>query len=139
MIHITDKIFINENKIKYTAIKSSGPGGQNINKVSTAIILQYDLKDSTYPEWLIDRIKTNFKKRLSKKEVLTIKTNLYKSQIKNKKKSLNILIDIFIFASNKPKIRKKTLIPFKSKRKRSLLKKKNSVKKFLRKSPNFND
>ena len=43
MIHITDSITINDDQIKFKAVRSSGPGGQHVNKVSTAILLKYDV------------------------------------------------------------------------------------------------
>ena len=57
MIHIYKNIFIDELKIRYVGIRSSKPGGQNVNKVSTGIRLQYDLNILGYPDWFIKKLK----------------------------------------------------------------------------------
>ena len=59
MIKINETIFIFDNEIKFKAVKSSGPGGQHINKVSTGIILKYDISNIDYPKWFIANLKTN--------------------------------------------------------------------------------
>jgi ribosome-associated protein len=135
VISIAKNIYIEDERIKYKAIKSSGSGGQNINKVSTAIILQYELFYKDYPKWFIQNLENNFANKISKKNILTIKKNKHRSQLTNKKEALNKLKQIFKISAKKKDFRLKTLVPFKSKMKRSSLKIRNSKKKELRKTP----
>ena len=132
-IFINDKIKIIKNKIKYTATLSTGPGGQNVNKVATAIMARYDLKIEDYPEWFILNLKRHHYRKISKHDVLIINANRYKSQKRNKKEALTKIIKIFKQSAKVLKPRKITL-PSKNQRlKRLVEKKKNSQKKKCRK------
>ena len=70
MIFITKSVAIKKDFITYQPIKSSGPGGQNVNKVSTAIMLKYHLEVHLYPNWFILQLKSNAGSQLSKKDVI---------------------------------------------------------------------
>jgi len=133
MIFINEKISIIEKKISYKAIKSSGPGGQNINKVSTGIHLQYNLNHHNYPIWFINNLKKYSSSLLSKNGVLTIKANSYRSQIRNKEDALNRMIKLFKKSSQIKKKRIKTAPSKTSQKNRMESKKRRSLKKELRK------
>ena len=140
MIHIANGIKLFDKKIEYQAIRSNGPGGQHVNKVSTAIILKYNLNVHNYPEWFLKSIKINANNaQLSNKNIITIKSNRFRSQLKNKRDATNRLILLLKRSSKKRKSRKKTLPTKKSIETRLLRKKKNSKKKILRKKPDFDD
>ncbi len=140
MIDIANGIKLFDKKIEYQAIRSNGPGGQNVNKVSTAIILKYNLNVHNYPEWFLKSIRTNANNaQLSKKNIITIKSNRFRSQLKNKRDATNRLISLLKLSSKKQKGRKKTLPTRKSIETRILRKKINSKKKILRKTPDFDD
>ena len=140
MIDIADGIKLFDKKIEYQAIRSNGPGGQHVNKVSTAIILKYNLNVHNYPEWFLKSIKINANNaQLSNKNIITIKSNRFRSQLKNKRDATNRLILLLKRCSKKRKSRKKTLPTKKSIETRLLRKKKNSKKKILRKKPDFDD
>ena len=140
MIDIANGIKLFDKKIEYQAIRSNGPGGQNVNKVSTAIILKYNLNVHNYPEWFLKSIKINAKNaQLSSKNIITIKSNRFRSQLKNKRDATNRLISLLKRSSKRKKIRKKTLPTRKSIETRLLRKKINSKKKVLRKKPDFDD
>ena len=140
MIVINEKIKIFENKIKFEAVRSGGPGGQHVNKVSTAIILKYDLTEHEYPDWFLKALKRNTSRiQLSNQKVITIKSSNYRSQKRNKKESINKLVKIFIKSCKPSKTRIKTRPTIRSKEKRLLAKKINSKKKDLRKKPNINE
>ena len=129
-----------DKKIEYQAIRSNGPGGQHVNKVSTAIILKYDLNVHNYPEWFLKSIKMNAKNaQLSSKNIITIKSNRFRSQLKNKRNATDRLISLLKRSSKRKKSRKKTLPTKKSIETRLLRKKINSKKKILRKKPDFDD
>ena len=134
MIDIANGIKLFDKKIEYQAIRSNGPGGQHVNKVSTAIILKYNLNVHNYPEWFLESIKVNAKNaQLSSKNIITIKSNRFRSQLKNKRDATNRLISLFKISSKSLKVRKRT-IPTKSSIETRLLRKKiNSQKKILRK------
>ena len=140
MIEIDKDIILFDEKIKFQAIRSSGPGGQHVNKVSTAIILKYDLKIHNYPEWFLRSIRINANNsQLSSKNVITIKSNKFRSQLKNKKDAIGKLITLLKRSSKRKKIRKKTLPTKKSIETRLSSKKINSKKKSLRKKPKIYD
>ncbi len=140
MIDIADGIKLFDKKIEYQAIRSNGPGGQHVNKVSTAIILKYNLNVHNYPGWFLKSIKINANNaQLSNKNIITIKSNRFRSQLKNKRDATNRLISLLKRSSIRKKSRKKTLPTKKSIETRLLRKKINSKKKILRKKPDFDD
>ena len=140
MIDIANGIKLFDKKIEYQAIRSNGPGGQHVNKVSTAIILKYDLNVHNYPEWFLKSIKINANNaQLSSKNIITIKSNRFRSQLKNKKNATDRLISLLKRSSKRKKSRKKTLPTKKSIETRLLRKKINSKKKILRKKPDLDD
>ena len=140
MIDIADGIKLFDKKIEYQAIRSNGPGGQHVNKVSTAIILKYNLNVHNYPEWFLKSIKMNAKNaQLSSKNIITIKSNRFRSQLKNKRDATNRLISLLKSSSKRKKSRKKTLPTKKSIETRLLKKRMKSKKKILRKNPSIDD
>ena len=140
MIDIANGIKLFDKKIEYQAIRSNGPGGQHINKVSTAIILKYNLNIHNYPKWFLDSIKINANKsQLSSKNIITIKSNRFRSQLKNKRDATSRLISLLKRSSKRKNSRKKTIPTKKSIEKRLMRKKMQSKKKILRKKPNIDD
>ena len=140
MIDIGKGIKLFDKKIEFQAIRSNGPGGQNVNKVSTAIILKYNLNVHNYPEWFLKSIKINANNaQLSNKNIITIKSNRFRSQLKNKRDATNRLISLLKRSSKRKKSRKETLPTKRSIETRLLRKKINSKKKILRKKPDIDD
>ena len=140
MINIANGIKLFDKKIEYQATRSNGPGGQHVNKVSTAIILKYNLSIHNYPEWFLKSIKINAKNaQLSSKNIITIKSNRFRSQLKNKRDATNRLISLLKISSKRKKVRKRTIPTKRSIEIRLLRKKINSQKKKLRKKPDIND
>ena len=140
MINIANGIKLFDKKIEYQAIRSNGPGGQHVNKVSTAIILKYNLNVHNYPEWFLKSIKINAKNaQLSSKNIITIKSNRFRSQLKNKRDATNRLISLLKISSKRKKVRRRTTPTKRSIEIRLLRKKINSQKKILRKKPDIND
>ena len=72
MIYISKNIYIDESAIKFKGIRSSKPGGQNVNKVSSGIHLQYDLNDYNYPAWFMKNINRIGKKNISTANIETV-------------------------------------------------------------------
>jgi ribosome-associated protein len=140
LINIANGIKLFDKKIEYQATRSNGPGGQHVNKVSTAIILKYNLNIHNYPEWFLKSIKLNAKNaQLSSKNIITIKSNRFRSQLKNKRDATNRLISLLKISSKRKKVRKRTIPTKRSIEIRLLRKKINSKKKILRKKPDIND
>ena len=139
MIHIKDNIVIFENSISYRAIRSSGAGGQHVNKVATGIHLKYNIKQHHYPLWFVDKLKKLSGNLLSDSGDLILKATSYRSQSRNKEDALKRLIKLFKKASQVQKKRIKTRPPLSVKRKRLDSKRKQSEKKGLRKSPKIYD
>jgi ribosome-associated protein len=109
MIRITPAIFIDENELDFNFIRSSGPGGQNINKVATAVQLRFNVKNSsTLPIDMKERLIKLAGSRLTENGVLIIEAKRFRSQTKNREDAVQRLVALVIKASEKPKSRKKT-------------------------------
>jgi ribosome-associated protein len=75
-------IKIKESELHFSYVRSSGPGGQHVNKVSTAVQLKYNVMESEIPEELKQRFVKSYKNRISKNGFLTIMAQSFKSQKK---------------------------------------------------------
>ena len=119
MIRVTKDISLNEDEIKVEFIRSSGPGGQNVNKVATAVQLRFDVANSpSLPEDIRKRIVIIAGKRVTEDGILIISARRYRSQDKNRKDASDRLLQLIRRAAMKPKIRRKTKPTKVSKQKR---------------------
>lgn len=139
MIHITDSITINDDQIDFKAVRSSGPGGQHVNKVSTAILLKYDVLTQNYPSWFLTQLKLNAGSQFSKNGIIILKAQSYRSQARNKDDALTRLIHLFKISAIRPIKRMKTIPPKSVNQNRLTLKKLKSKKKILRKPPKLDE
>ena len=139
MIHITDSITINDDQIDFKAVRSSGPGGQHVNKVSTAILLKYDVLTQNYPSWFLTQLKLNAGSQFSKNGIIILKAQSYRSQARNKDDALTRLIHLFKKSAIQPIKRMKTIPPKSVNQNRLTLKKLQSKKKILRKPPKLDE
>ena len=109
MIKISDEITLNEKDIKEEFIKASGPGGQNVNKLSTAVKLFFNVKETAT---LSVEIKTRLIKlsgsRITDQGVLIIHAKRFRSQDRNRKDAFERLKKLLLKAAQKPKTRRKT-------------------------------
>lgn len=135
MIEITRNIFLNESEVIYTFIRSPGPGGQNVNKVATAVQLRFNvIKSPTLPEVVRERLMLLAGNKISREGDLIIKASRYRTQERNKLDALGRLQELIKRASVIPKKRRKTKPTFASTQRRLSKKKLHSKAKSLRRN-----
>jgi ribosome-associated protein len=134
MIRINKNITIKESELTFKFIRSSGPGGQNVNKVATAVQLRFDITSSNS---LTEEVKTRLKsvagRKVTKDGVLIIEANRFRTQEKNRQDAIARLIELINKSSQKRKHRIKTNPSVASNQKRIERKKRLSEKKKMRK------
>lgn len=139
MIKVNNKISINENELKFDFIRASGPGGQNVNKVSTAVQLRFNIMTSkSLNEHEKALIIQCLRKKVTNEGILIIEAKRFRTQEKNKQDAVERLISLIIKCTKIKKPRRKTKIPKSVMEKRIEGKKRKAETKKLRKRVNKN-
>jgi ribosome-associated protein len=132
VIAITDTIAIREDDLQLEFVQASGPGGQNVNKVASAVQLRFDTRSSSLPEAVRLRLLRIANKRVGKDGILLIEAKRYRSQEQNRQDAIRRLVELIRQASILPKERRKTRPSAASRQKRLEAKRKRSEVKRLR-------
>ena len=133
MIQITPTFNIDERELQLDFVRASGPGGQNVNKVATAVQLRFDVTHSSLPEEAKRRLIHLAGKRMSSEGVLLIEAKRFRTQEQNREDALQRFIELVRKALVPPKPRKRTKPTALSKAKRLKAKKIKADTKRLRK------
>jgi ribosome-associated protein len=133
MICITPTISIKEQEVKEEFVRSSGPGGQNVNKVATAVKIHFDVdKSPSLPDDVRNRLKQLAGKRITREGILVLDARRFRTQEMNRKDGLERLVELIKRASQKPRRRLKTKPTLASKKQRLETKRRRSDKKKMR-------
>jgi ribosome-associated protein len=140
MIPVTEHIAIDDDEVIYKATRASGPGGQHVNKTSSAIEVRFDVRNSpNLPEDVKLRLERLAGSRLTLEGVVVLFAESHRSQFLNRQDALDRLIALIRQAAHRPKPRKKTKPTYASKLRRLEGKSKRSGVKAMRGKPSGSD
>ena len=133
MIHITGTITIDESEIPEYFVRASGPGGQNVNKIATAVQLHFDVANSrSLPEEVRKRLTSLAGKRITEDGLLIIDARRFRTQGRNRENATDRLVELIRNAAQRPKIRRRTRPTLASKIRRLESKRRGAESKRLR-------
>ena len=108
MIRITAEISIDDRELEERFVRASGPGGQNVNKVATAVELRFDVRASSLPPDVKDRLLAMAASRVTADGVLLIDSREHRTQARNREAARERLVALIAQAAKTPRRRKKT-------------------------------
>jgi ribosome-associated protein len=119
MIKVTNSIALDEDELQESFIRASGPGGQNVNKVESAVQLRFDVRNSpSLPEDVKERLERIAGKRLTNEGVLIITAQRFRMQERNREDAVARLVELIRQATERPKPRRPTKPTLASKKRR---------------------
>lgn len=140
MIFITPSIAINEAELEFSFIRSPGPGGQNVNKVASAVQLRFDaLNSPSLPEEVRARLQVLAGSRMTRHGELLIRAVRFRTQERNRQDAIERLVDLLKRAAVAPRKRKKTRPTAASRERRLSVKKIHGRMKSLRRKQGHQD
>ncbi len=134
-LKISNTVFIPDHELKFSAIRSQGAGGQNVNKVSTAIHLRFNIHQSSLPDFYKERLLMLSDQRINKDGIIVIKAQSHRTQDKNRDEAQERLKQLIQKATVVDKKRRPTKPSKSAKRKRMDKKTLHGKKKALRRKP----
>jgi ribosome-associated protein len=139
-IYVSENIRVPRDEFQFTFVRASGPGGQNVNKVSTKAQMRWDFNATeSLPDGVKERFLTRYRSRITKEGEFLISSQRFRDQAKNVLDCLNKLGELIAAVAIPPKPRKKTRPSRASKERRIKGKKQQSARKELRRKPNRDD
>lgn len=118
MVRVSEHIQLDEQELEFMAIRAQGAGGQNVNKVSSAIHLRFDIRASSLPEHCKERLLLYRDHRISKDGVIVIKAQRHRTQEQNRDDAIARLVELIQAATVVEKVRRPTRPTRSSQRKR---------------------
>jgi ribosome-associated protein len=136
MSALNKPIRIPEGELRWSFVRSGGPGGQNVNKVASKAVLRWDLmRSSSIPDDLKPRLRARLGRRLTQEGIVIVSSQRFRDQDRNRRDCVNKLHELIQIAAARPKVRKPTRPTRSSQAARSAAKRRRSVLKKSRQTP----